>query len=82
MQKPSHPVIDAGASLRDRATAARGGNVLCEVVLRLARRVDELGTLDFFDDGYAEATALRRRWARLDAARPVAEGRIQATAGV
>lgn len=82
MGKPSHPVLDEGASLRDRAEAARGGNVLCAVVLRLSRHVDALGALDFFDDGYADATALRRRWARLEAARPVAEARIQATAGV
>lgn len=82
MGKPSHPALDEGASLRDRAEAARGGNVLCEVVCRLSRHVDALGALDFFDDGYAEATALRRRWARLESARPVAEGRIQATAGV
>lgn len=81
MGRPSHPVLDEGASLRDRAEAARGGNVLCEVVLRLSRHVDALGSLDFFDDGYAEATALRRRWARLESARPVAEGRIQANAG-
>lgn len=82
MGRPSHPVLDEGVSLRDRAEAARGGNVLCDVVLRLARHVDALGALEFFDDGYAEAVALRRRWAKLEAARPVAEGRIQAAAGV
>ncbi len=82
MRKPAPPVLDEGASLRDRAEAARGGNVMCEVVLRLTRHLDVLGTLDFFDDGYAEAVALRARWARLEAARPVAEARTLAAAGV
>ncbi len=76
------PLSDPNASARDRAAAARAGTVLAEVTVRLADHLARLGTLEFFDDGYAEAQALRHRWAGLEAARPIAEGRVRTVAGV
>ncbi len=83
MGRPVAPALsDESASARDRAAAARAGTVLAEVVVALGRHVDALGSLDFFDDGYAEARTLRARWAALDRARPIAEARIHAVAGI
>lgn len=83
MARPAAPALsDEGASMRDRAAAGRAGTVLAEVVAALGAHLDALGSLEFFDDGYNDARALRARWAALDVARPVAEGRIRAVAGV
>ena len=83
LSRPEPPALsDPTAPLRDRAAAARAGIVLPEIGLVLAAHMDALGTLEFFDDGYAEAQRLRNRWAPLERVRPVAEGRIRQVAGV
>lgn len=83
LARPMPPVLsDPGASARDRAAAARAGIVLAEVALVLGDHIAGLGRLDFFDDGYGDAQSLRNRWAGLDRARSIAEGRVREVAGV
>ena len=74
--------VDPSASARDRSAAARAGTVLADQAITLAACLDQLGNLDFFDEGYAEAQRLRHRWAGLERVRGIASGRIRDVAGV
>lgn len=83
MNKPAPvPIADPTAAMRDRAAAARAGVVLAETTVFLSDWSNNLGQLDFFDEGYQAAVNLRSRWSKLDNARMIAEGRIRDVAGV
>lgn len=83
MERPAPQVaLPDGATLAQRSAAARACVTLAELTLTLAARMDALGERAFFDDGHAEAQALRQRWSGLKRARRVAEARVRGVAGV